>query len=375
MSNRRAAVESVFYEAMYRTLIEEPGLPSGRPGEVLTLIRFFLQLPEMQNSLNAVLGRDGISVEFKGAFCHKSGSAGPVVDFDIPTAGNGCELCDLLVLVTYGEGDGALTMGNACFLQAKVERLDLDGGRSTTRQRQLYEGAPTFRFRDAGKYSSAGFSDGANGHRTMPGPSSSGFCYWTFRDGPSPNSGWGLNSGCVIIPSQLGTVASDVPFGRAMFDLIVGELGKEVEPPPSNDTGWNRIVHDVLISAMSESLSCSAGVVGVSAIPRIRHAGRGLLKQVLQSKLALVANPFTGLAAAFGTEPMKSLATKFADQRREIDADTWGKIMRDDGDGPPEEGDTEGPGDGPGGGSFIHINLSKKDTAKAAPEPERSLKL
>ncbi|MEO7932228.1 MAG: hypothetical protein ABIT76_03615 [Chthoniobacterales bacterium] len=365
----RVAIESVFYEALYHALSKSEPLQAKRPGEVKTLINFFLQLPTMQETLNAVLSRHHISAELKGVFCHKAGASGPVVDFDIPTTGPGCELCDLLVLVTYEGDDGELALGNACFLQAKVERSDLSSGVSTMRQRKLYEEAPTFRFRNSGNYSLPNFSDSTSGHRTMPGAKSKGFCYWAFMDGhPMPN--WMLNTSTVTEPLNVDAPKKDLSFGGAMFDLMTGQFGIKVDPVSSTEFAWNRIVHDVVLRAMSEALRCSSGIIAVKDVPRIAREGRALLREALHAELALVSNPFVSLADAFNSPQLKESAASYVKEKNKISKERLEKILLhedDEGGEPPDEKQREFPADGNGGGSFIHINL------KVAEGPTRTV--
>ena len=166
---QRTAVTSAFYEWLYRAIASQGN------GEVATLIRLFVALPELQETLSTIFTQARFSVKIKGVFCHVSGKTGPVVDFD-PPPGAGCEICDLLILVTYG-ADGTISLGNAVFLQAKRKRDDLSKGRSTSRQRELYEQAALFTFRDAMNYQTRLGEPGIAGRREMPPKNTSAFCY------------------------------------------------------------------------------------------------------------------------------------------------------------------------------------------------------
>jgi len=131
----RAEIQAAFYEMIFSAQLQvgESGLQH-RSKEVATLLYFFLDLNHLQDALNQILRKERITTACKGIFGHKSGRLGPVVDFDMPPGTPGCELCDLLVLTTYGDPISGTALGNAAFLQAKLKRSKLTQGASSKRQ-------------------------------------------------------------------------------------------------------------------------------------------------------------------------------------------------------------------------------------------------
>ena len=107
-----------------------------RNGEVGALAWFFANgLRNLENRWNSTL--DDTQVSLKGVFCHKSGNAGPVVDFH--HALGGCELADILLILTQAGTSSGTARGNALFLQAKDHRWPLTGN-STTKQKFIAGG-------------------------------------------------------------------------------------------------------------------------------------------------------------------------------------------------------------------------------------------
>lgn len=303
--------------------------------------------------------RSGVRVLVKGVFCHVSGRTGPVVDFDKPSPGRGCEICDLLVLVTYGVGT-KMSLGNAVFLQAKLTRDDLKGGSSTDRQRELYEKAPEFRFRYSDKYTTALGEPKVPGTRQMPPKDYGGFCYWPFTT-HSGSTKFPVNSSTVIVPNSVQHPRDDVAFGEALLGLMIGKFGEQMRPAKKNEFGWNRIVHDVVFRSMHEALRCSGGIKDVKTLPRISPDGRAELLAAMN--MALVLNPLRELSESFQSEDISTAANDLSARRR-IDAKQFESIFRKlEGEPPPpieppEVGDNEG-----GGGAFIHIHIATEEEA------------
>ena len=140
LAAQRIEIQGAFNECLeYAVILTEWMSPSPRSREVATLCHFFLNIPALQSALSAALNPLRVSV--KGVFGHYSRPYGPVVDFGAP---RGCELCDMLFVVTYGAPPRTGPFGNASFFQAKIQRKSMFSGKSSQRQRDLYLTAPWF---------------------------------------------------------------------------------------------------------------------------------------------------------------------------------------------------------------------------------------
>lgn len=341
-----------------------------RPDEVGVLIYFFRQLPALQDRLNEIVNPKGLGIEIKGVFCHKSGTLGPVVDFDVSPGSPGCELADLLILVTHGTRDAGDAIGNACFLQAKVDRKKFGQGRSSRRQSDLYCRSNSFRFRNPAAYSSPEFPDHSiAGFREMPGSDLSGFAFWSYDafvnewdTHPYYRYAWG-NASAVAIPANLNDPRCDIGFGSAIYRLLEGSLGLGVVPPTPGDFGWNRIVHDVVLRAIREPLGSHRGIAGLDGLRRVTpiasfSSWSGFM--LMRDGVATVMNPFLELASAFESKAMYEAAEAHAkDTNRLNDEDLKAAIERAGGDGaePPTDDVDLGSENSGSSGSFIQINL------------------
>jgi hypothetical protein len=342
-----------------------------RPNEVAVLINFFRMLPRLQKRLNEIVAPSGVGIEIKGVFCHKSGSLGPVVDFDVPPGSPGCELADLLVLVTHGMRNPGGAFGNACFLQAKVERKKFIQGSSSRRQSDLYCRSRSFRFRNPSAYSSPGLPDHADvaGFREMPGSDLSGFAFWSYdafvnewKTHPYYRYCWG-NASAVALPVHLNDPRCDIGFGNAIYRLMEGSLGLGVAPPIPGDFDWNRIVHDVVLRAISEPLGSHRKIVGLDDLRRVSpiapsSSWDGFM--LMLGGAAAVMNPFSELAAAFESKGMvEAAAAHLEGVNRLKGVELENALKRAGGEGlePPTDDGDIGPDDWGSSGSFIQINL------------------
>ncbi len=341
-----------------------------RPDEVGVLIYFFRLLPRLQDRLNEIVNPKGLGIEIKGVFCHKTGNLGPVVDFDVPAGSRGCELADLLVLITHGTRDSGDAIGNACFLQAKVDRKGFGQGRSSRRQSDLYCRNNSFRFRNPAAYSSPELPDHSiAGFREMPGSDLSGFAFWSYDAfvnewdiHPYYRNAWG-NASAVAIPANLNDPRCDIGFGNAIYRLMEGSIGLGVVPPIPDDFGWNRIVHDVVLRAIREPLGNHRGIVGLDGLRRVTpnspsSSWNGFM--LMRDGVATVMNPFRELAAAFGSKAMYEAAEAHAKGANRLnDEELEAELKRAGGDGgePPTDDVDLGPEDSGSSGSFIQINL------------------
>ena len=348
------------------------------PDEIRVLLHFFSMLPSLEVWLNDILQKSKVKVQVKGVFCHKSGSLGPVVDFNESPDRKGCELADLLILVTHDNSASVSAFGNGCFLQAKVERSKISQGSSSKRQSALYCLAKSFRFKNPKAYVSSDFPDHITpGHRDMPEKHTSGFAFWSydaFREHVFEDSNWPFypycpdpnyprsfmwyNASSVMLPSGLDDPAADLGFGNAMYRILEGSLGIAVTPPKNDDFGWSRIVHDVVLRAIIEPLGVPRGIAGLDDVRRADIQ----IESLIGSGLAITKNPFNSLASKFGTEAMKTAAKQFATSNNRLNSDDLKKHFSNvNGDGPPSENinNFESNEDG-SSGSFIQIHLSSE---------------
>lgn len=342
-----------------------------RPDEVSVLIYFFRLLPGLENRLNEILSPSGIGVEVKGIFCHKNGNLGPVVDFDVPPGSPGCELADLLILITHGGQDLGGPTGNACFLQAKVDRKGFGEGKSGRRQSDLYCRGRSFRFRKPEAYSSPELPDHPDaGFRVMPGSDLSGFAFWSYdafinewEKHPYYRYAWG-NSSAVAFPANLNDPRSDIGFGNLIYRLMEGSLGLGIAPPIPGDYGWNRIVHDVVLRAIREPLGNHRKIAGLDGLRRITPNSNSSLKgfMLMRDGIATVMNPFRQLADAFESKAMYEAAEDHAKGVNRLDDEELEVALKragGSGDEPPtNDGDLD-PEDSGSSGSSIQINLSE----------------
>jgi hypothetical protein len=377
MMNRlkiEAAIQGALSRALGKAAYKNrhTGRRMTRPDEVSVLIHFFALLPALEDVLNELLRRNHVGVKIKGVFCHKSGSLGPVVDFDVPPGSPGCELADLLMLVTHGNAESAGYFGNGCFLQAKVERGKINQGASSRRQSSLYCQGRSFKFRDFKNYISPDLPDHhIPGYREMPGADSSGFAFWSYdafqrecgeaghwRHWHYDHPFWS-HASALMLPTLLNDPTADLGFGHAMYRLLEGSLGIGVRRALPNDFGWNRIVHDVVLRALQEPLGDTKGIVSVDNL----HRASADVNSLIGSGIALVSNPFRELAAAFGSKAMYSAAEEHAKEVNRMNSETLDERLKraDGGDRPPpNEEDGPGPEDSGSSGSFIQINLFER---------------
>ena len=95
-----------------------------------------------------------------------------------------------------------------------------------------------------------------------------------------------------------------MPFGEAMHLLMTGEFGLPVQPVQPGDFGWNRIVHDVVLRAISEPLGDTQGIAVADDVRRVLRCQPTSLVRLLQANIAIKANPFEALSCWFGSKAL-----------------------------------------------------------------------
>ena len=173
-----------------------------------------------------------------------------------------------------------------------------------------------------------------------------------------------MNSSSVIIPQFLPDPTRDIPSAEALYQLLVGELGLVVKAPRAGEFGWNRIVHDVTLRAMRETLRCSAGIANVKNLSRVSGIKADVLA-ALTAASALVLNPFDELSLAFASEDLRRLSSDITKHTR-LDEKTLAEMFGDaGGDKPPgSHGFGEPLPDEAGGGAFIQIHIAEEAAAE-----------
>ena len=336
---------------------------TGQVDEVGALAWFFVHgLPHLETSWNAALEHTRVTI--KGVFCHKSGNSGPVVDFIHPLpCGGGCELSDLLFIVTGQPGASSSAPGNALFLQAKAKRLPLSGD-STQKQKFLYESAPDFTFQKVSDVASSTLPENTKaGSREMPIDRSRGFKFWFYDSSRAVHLRprfsylhpiWQYAS-TTAAAGRIGFPALDEIFEFTLFNLLTGADGLGFSPPVANDFGWNRIVRDVVKASIGKALSVPKKISGHSS--RVHGWSAAHLAQITANDTAVISNPFTDLGTAFGDDDLNASIEELAKAKRTKPDE---EKFQDGDDGPPRRNRQEPSEDEGGGGSFIWISLSEK---------------
>ena len=204
----------------------------GNPGEVDRLVYFFLEgLPVIESQFNGILDGSGVRATLSGIFCHQTPRVMPVPAS--ATTPLGCELGDILFLVTYGDRLYGRYLGNAFLVQAKEDASTVDG----TTQAHLYEKAAAY------TYSSP--------PSLAPQSRSFGGCkfalwYWGFRRRFWHYPAQWMTEGVAARPRL--DHRFEMPFENALMDLICGVNGHRVRAlePNSTESGWSKIVDDLI---------------------------------------------------------------------------------------------------------------------------------
>ncbi|MGA7724336.1 MAG: hypothetical protein WCA95_03585 [Opitutaceae bacterium] len=329
-----------------------------RNGEVGALAWFFANgLRNLENRWNSTL--DDTQVSLKGVFCHKSGNAGPVVDFH--HALGGCELADILLILTQAGTSSGTARGNALFLQAKDHRWPLTGN-STTKQKFLYEQVVNFTFRPGTDFTSVKLGEHPDpGTREIPDHREAGFKFWFFEPFIHSRLAYEVSIGAktrdiassTSDPGEIDEPYLDTILPSTIIDFLVGKEGLGVSAPIAGDFGWNRIVRDVVKSSIGKAMAVPKKLDGKNP-HRVQGWSKHALSEILADRAAVVANPFEDLAASLDDDEIRELSAKLAAaDRHKIDDGKGGDR------GPPSIPDDPGI-EGPGGGSFIWIELAER---------------
>lgn len=324
----------------------------GNPGEVERLVYFFLEgLPAIEGQFNVILNGSGISATLSGIFCHQTPRVRP-----IPPSGSnppGCELGDILFLVTYGRRLYTRYLGNAFIVQAKEDASTVDG----TTQAHLYENASAFTYSSPREL---------NGQRRSLEGCQYAFWYWGFRPKrwffPDP---W-HTEGIVARPRSGHGFAR--PFEIALMDLICGVNGRRVKALPAGDPcdGWSKVVDDLIRMTAKSAFTRQNAYVSRNRRPlrgeeitRVLQtmAGTGAAPFLIRCSLDRIFSFFDAEMAGFG----RYLTAKSRHFEAEEFLSNFEFHKEHDGDIPPPSlGNKrpEGPDDGGGGCSFVIMDFS-----------------
>jgi hypothetical protein len=235
-------------------------------------------------------------------------------------------------------------------------------GNSTIKQKHLYEQVANFTFRQGTDFLSVKLGENQNpGMRDMPDHREAGFKFWFFEPAIHSRFAYEFSFGPKyreIASSTSDSGEIDEPYLDAIFpstiiDFLVGKEGLGVSVPIAGDFGWNRIVRDVVKSSIGKAIAVPKKLDGKNP-PRTHGWSKHALGEILADRAAVVANPFEDLAAGLDDEEIRDLSAKLARADR---------YKVDDGKGgdqePPSIPDDPGT-EGPGGGSFIWIELAER---------------
>lgn len=325
---------------------------AGSPGEVDRLVYFFLVgLPAIEGQFNVIFQGSSVRATLSGIFCHQTPRVTP-----IPASGTnppGCELGDILFLVTYGGRIYSRYLGNALLVQAKEDASTVDG----TTQAHLYENATAFTYNSPG--------DLAPQRRSLA-DCDYALWYWGFR-----HQFWNY-----LRPWQTEGISArprnphglPMPFERTLMDLICGVNGRRVRALPAGDrsTGWSKIVDDLIRVTARSSFTRRNAYVSRDREPlrgeEITHVLRTMAETpnapfLIRCSLDRIFSFFDEEMAALG----KKLTTASQQFNREEFLSGFGdhKAIREDNQ-PPSLGNTrpKGPGDDGGGCSFVIMDFS-----------------
>lgn len=254
----------------------------GNPTEPDRVLSFFLNgLEEIENGWNAILAPFGARTSISGIFVHSTPKVIPGYSsqtqkaraerrFPATTTGY-CELGDLLVIVTHA--DSAPGSGVAIMFQAK------DGfpEQGDDMQRRLYEEADEF------AYTSKTF---ARAHRELPPKDNGALSYWDidlkrYHLEPWPYI-WPISTTVASADARLVDPPSTAwqprsLFGTTIQKLVFGNAGESFAAPSTDETGWNRIIRDLVDRTARRALT----VRMVNTHGKSGHRGTEHLARVL----------------------------------------------------------------------------------------------
>jgi hypothetical protein len=210
----------------------------GSAGEADKVLSFFIDgLELIEHEFNRRLNSRRVFVSISAIFTHQT----PMVELTTVQRGRRCELADLVMLATYERPNGLRGRGNGLFLQAK-NNFDHD---SSPVQRTLYEQETQFRY-----YRPASLAGLPSRDRSLPPKAEPALAYWELESTerywapyhPPVREGTGL-----LWANQVNRkYPRRHPFGAAIVDFLRGAAGYGFKEPKPGETGWSRIVWDLL---------------------------------------------------------------------------------------------------------------------------------
>lgn len=325
---------------------------AGRPGEVDRLVYFFLHgLPAIEGQFNSILNGSGVQATLSGIFCHQTPRVRPVPAS--PHSPAGCELGDILFLVTYGGRLYSHYLGNALLMQAKEQLRSVRG----TTQAHLYEVATSFDY---------SWPAPLAGQTRLLHDTSYALWYWGMNpDHWRFHRAW-FTEGVAARPTPVAQSMSS--FEDALMDLICGINGRRVKALQAGDpsVGWSKIVDDLIrVTAHSAFTRRNA------YISRYRRPLRGEeITRVLQHLADTPRAPFLIRCSLdrifeFFGNGLEKVGVALTESSKAFDADEFSKEhskgakARDGGASPPMLGNGRPePVDGDNGGcSFVIIDF------------------
>lgn len=327
---------------------------AGRPGEVDRLVYFFLEgLPAIEGQFNQILLGSGVKATLSGIFCHQTPRCTPIPPS--PSSPPGCELGDILFLVTYGGRLYSHYLGNAMLVQAKENAVSVGG----TTQAFLYERAREFSYTAPGQL--------AGNVRSLR-DSSYALWYWGFlRHHWRPGWEWSSEG---IVARPIAAHRAMRPFEVALMDLICGVSGRRVKAldPGDPEEGWSRIVDDLIrVTARSAFRRQNAYVsrdkeplrgeevsrvlhdmAGSQECPNLVRCSLGRIFEFFDKELAEIGQKLTSNSESFDREVF---LRDFPERKMDSDSNEVPPIL---GNKRPE-----GPEDG-SGSSFVIMDFESK---------------
>ena len=228
----------VIADGISRSFLEADIGCAQQPGEVDRLVYFFLRgLPFIENGFNQILISHGVRSTLSGIFCHQT----PRVKPHGESRDEGCELGDIIFIVTYGRRLFRSIIGNALLVQAKEKSNMI----SDSVQKYLYQTASGYRYLNPRPL---------RGQERMFQDCQYALWYWIFnnrhpamlhRRYPTKHissSTVGLNA------RRPGNFRRPIPFEIVLMELIMGVNGKRVYflERDSDAVNWSKIVDDLI---------------------------------------------------------------------------------------------------------------------------------
>lgn len=325
----------------------------GQPGEVDRLVYFFLEgLPAIESQFNGILADSRVRATLSGIFCHQTPHVNPIPPSR--TTPPGCELGDILFLVTYGRRLRGDYLGNALLVQAKEEVESVDG----TTQAHLYERAIAFDYTSPQQL--------ARQQRDLTACQFA-LWYWGFGRRAWRSRHWWRTEGRLAARPRMAVPRGE-PFEDVLMDLICGVNGRRVKSQPANstETGWSKIVDDLIrVTARSALTRQNAFISRDKEVIR----GEDFIR-VLAAMLNRPGAPFLARCSLdrifhFFDDELAKLGKELTEKSKAFDADRFFRENQmpekePSGDAPPPtlgNQRIEVDGQNEGGCSFVIINF------------------